>query len=415
MQDSDISQYIANILHVARADGMLSPNEEKAAEEIRLQLKVKKKDFNEAQKLVSDPSFCLKAVGRYSERIRNMEDMVFVALVDGKLADSEKQQIAKFAREIGITQQQINGILTEVKSRAKGTDIVASCPYCRKPIPAASRFCPECGAQIETIEQPAGTKLEFDYPSSGIAIEFPESSSASFSAAIAAAQKAPDFQECERGRKKWFLAAWPNGEIANTMNLIESLKGLRNRKVYVDGEPGTWDEVFGFLSCFRQRQQAYRPVEYCFGMDENQLNVWGCKLARMDWTSWAHWLSHGRFRKKDVFAFDKERIRHELETNLYRVRFCPCLRTKLVTAVLQLLPDEVRVGDRTGWKYNENCDEGPNSIKVVQRIHKDGYTYTNDFFSDGVRPTGPTVALDILQKAFKRCAIADVDVKQLRG
>ncbi|MCK4626343.1 MAG: hypothetical protein KAV00_13580 [Phycisphaerae bacterium] len=415
MQDSDIPQYLANVLYVARADGTLHPNEENTAEEIRAELKAKKRDFNQAQKMVSDPNFSLKAVGRYSEKIRNIEDMVFLAFADGELAESEKGLIVQFAREIGITQKQINEVLLEAKSRAKGTETVVPCPSCQKQIPASSRYCPECGAQIETLGQPTGTKLEFDYPSKGIAIEFPESSSANFHAAIAAAQRAPDFQKCERGRKKWFLAAWPNGKITDTMDLIEGLKGLRNRKVYVDGEPKTWDEVFGFLWCFRQRQEAYRPTEYCFGMDDNQLNVWGCKQARMDWTNWASWFSYGQFRKKDIFAFDKERIRHELESNLYKVRFCPCLRTQLVTEVLRSLPDEVRVGDRTGWKYNENYEEGPNSIKVVQKTREDGYTYTNEFFSDGVRPTGPAVALDILKKAFKVCAIDDVNVKQLKG
>ena len=84
-----------------------------------------------------------------------------------------------------------------------------------------------------------------------------------------------------------------------------------------------------------------------------------------------------------------------------------------VNQVLDLLPNEVRVSKRTGWKYNENYEEVPNSIKVVEKQTEDGYTYSNEFYADGVRPVGHMVARDILKRAFKACEIGDINVDEL--
>ena len=44
---------------------------------------------------------------------------------------------------------------------------------------------------------------------------------------------------------------------------------------------------------------------------------------------------------------------------------------------------------------------------------EDGYTYTDEFYSDGVKPIGHAVANQILKRAFKACGIVDVKVSQL--
>jgi hypothetical protein len=86
-----------------------------------------------------------------------------------------------------------------------------------------------------------------------------------------------------------------------------------------------------------------------------------------------------------------------------------------VEQVLALLPAEVSIGSRSGWKYKESYEQTPTSIKVVEKEKDDGYTYTNEFYSDGVRPVGHAVAKQILTKAFKACGIVDVKVKELTG
>ena len=415
MEEYEVVQYLANVLIVARADGSFGAREDAAMESIRLAIKAKKSELNKASKLAASDDFILVPAGRYSERIRNVEDMIFVALLDGELADKETQVITKFAKKAGCVQEQINQILQETKQRIRDNQSEIPCPSCQDLVLANAKFCPSCGVKLGEAIQASAVQVEFKYPAKGISIEFAESSSASFGDALKTAKGAPDFQKCQRDRKTWYLASWDQSQVADATVLAGNLKGIRNRKVYVDGEPKGWDEVFGFLWCYRQRQEAYRPETYCFGMDEKRLNLFGCKQARMEWSDWSDWFSYGHFRKKDVFVFDKARIQHEVHTNLHKVKFCPCLRPKLIEQVLALLPAEVSISSRSGWKYKESYEQTPTSIKVVQKEKEDGYTYTNEFHSDGVKPIGHAVANQILTKAFKACGIVDVKVKELTG
>jgi len=349
-------------------------------------------------------------MGRYSQQIGNLEDMVFLALADGAVQDAEKHTIIAFAREIGTTQEQVDRITAEAAARVKAQNSGIACARCGMQSPAAARFCPGCGAPLQPAASAVATRLAFEYPSSGVAIEFSESTAVSFAEALQQAQVSPIFQEILRSRKRWYLAGWPSGKVGDTLPLIRCLKGMRNRKVYVDGEEHSWDEVFGFLWCLEERSASYRPVEHCFGMEEKRPNLWGCRQLSMEWTAWADWFSYGRFVSKDVFCFDKERITHELDVHLHKVRYCPYIRSRLIGAALKHLPDRVRVAEHEGWAYKESYQQTPNSIRVVTRETESGMTITNEFYSDGVTPVGFVVARAVLCKALAESGVNDVDV-----
>jgi uncharacterized tellurite resistance protein B-like protein len=409
MTSSELVQYLANILHVSRADAKLTAAEDTALARVVADIGAKKKELKDAERLAAEPEFQAKAVSRYSEQVRNIEDMVFVALADGDSGESEKASIFEFASCMGVTQEQFNRITSEAQTRAVAQIATVACLKCGATCQATSKFCPECGTPIQAQTQV--TKLEFDYPTSGVAIEFAETTAATFDLALRAAKASPAYQQIERGRKKWFLAAWPSGSIADSLEIVSNLKGIRNRKIFIDGNEHPWDEVFGFLWCCEQHDAAYKPAEYCFGADEKRPNLWGCKQLRMDWVQWADWFTYGKWITKDTFEFDKDRISHEVEMNSHQMRFCPHYRGDLLHAVFALLPDRVQVSEREGWKYKENYEQTPNSIKIVQKTSQGGLTYTNEFFTDGVIPVGFEIAKGILKRAFSQCGITDVDVR----
>jgi hypothetical protein len=190
------------------------------------------------------------------------------------------------------------------------------------------------------------------------------------------------------------------------MRMAKALSGIRNRAVYQDGDQKDWDELFGFMWCPNQRDQSYKPVEYCFGKDENRLNPWGCKQARMDWAEWSTWFSFGHWEragvvnKRNVWIFDKERIRHDLATNLHRFRFCPYLHQPFIDAVVASIPDRVEISDGGPWKYNSTYEETPGSIKIVEREDDGDLGFTREYYADGVRPCGLLPLKEILTRAF---------------
>ena len=130
----------------------------------------------------------------------------------------------------------------------------------------------------------------------------------------------------------------------------------------------------------------------------------------MEWVEWANWFSFGKYLNKEMYQFDREHIKHDLDVGLHEVKYCPHIRKNLIEAVFSLIPDQVQVSEKGGWKYKENYQETPNSIKIVKVDKYDGYTSTHEFFTDGVAPIGFEVAKSILRRAFEKCGITDIDI-----
>lgn len=416
LSDDEKITYLANLLTVSRADGSVSPNETQAIESAQKRIGARKTALKKADAIAQSEGFVPAVVGSFSVRIANLEDMMLVSLADGVLDQAEKPLVLAFAKKVGITNEQLQLILKEVQASLSSSEATRACPSCSANVPRDAKFCPECGGSLELSDKAAAVAVEYEIPSIGVAIEFAESTASGFVDAVRKAKTAPENTECVKGKKTWYMAAWPKEQISEAAKLVENLKGMRNRKVWVDGKESHWDDVFGFTWCSEQRDTAYRPIEYCFGIDDKRLNLWGCKNARMDWTKWSDWFSYGNFKKGGflktghTFIFDKKKIRHELETNLFRFRFCPHINFKLIEAVLEQLPDEVEAKSKGDWRYKEDYDESPGSIKIKEKIVEDGYTYTKEFHSSGVVPWDSTVGLKILKKAFQSTGVEEEEL-----
>ena len=417
LSDEERIIYLANVVSMARADGSLSPIETDAIEKIQKRLGAKKSELNKASKLAEASDYKILPVGYFADKVQHLEDLIYVSIVDGIVDRKEKPVILTFAKDITLSKEQLNLILKDVKrSLASGT-AQSKCPSCGADVPLNAKFCPHCAASVKGADSEKAVSVSYEIPNSGIAIEFAESTAGGFVHAVKVANSAPINATCVKGKKTWYLAAYPSSNIIEATKLVENLKGMQNRKVYVDGKEARWDEVFGFTWCAQARDTAYRPVEYCFGLDEKRVNIWGCKQVRMDWSEWADWFSYGSFKKTGLikgqvsFAFDKDRIKHELQTNLFRFRYCPYLNFDLIQAVLDALPSEVNPSEKGPWVYKRDYSESPGSIKVKVKLVEDGYTYTDEFFSSGVAPKSPSSGLQILKQALEACGISDMKIK----
>lgn len=411
----DVVPFLANIALVAYADGALSATELGQLEAIRKEFKFKKSDYNAAVRLVQDREYKLTPIGSFADQVKNLELILRVAYSDDDLDKAESSLILSFCKSIGIHQDQLNRLRQEVLSSLKQQGKV--CPSCGTENGSDASFCPKCGASLSIADQEV--KVQFEIPTSGIAIEFAESTSASFSKALGIAKATEGYETCMKGKKKWHFALYPSGQIAEALPLAESLKNLRNRCVYIDGEEKQWSEIFGFAWCVSQRATAYRPVEYCFGRDENRLNPWGCKQSSMDWTEWANWFGYGKWDKTGLMGkklqwkFDKQRIRHELETNLYPYRYCPFLKTKLSEAVLKHFPEIIVPDSDPNWEFHYQYEETPGAVKIKPKKNSDSFISSNELWADGVRPKGLVIFHSILTNAFKDLGIPVTQAKKL--
>ncbi len=413
--DQEKIDYLANILVIAFADKSLSARETSALEVVRKSIDAKKGVLAAAQKAVDGGAYIFARAGTFADQVKNLEDMLFVALTDNDLSEDEIALAREFGRLVGINQEQFDQLVTETLRRCDAATHEITCPSCSKPASAQARFCPSCGKSLIS-QDTASIPVGFEIPKAGYAIEFCESAAAGFTTAVELARATARMQTATKNKKTWYLTSFPAMQFSDMVPLAMALSGMRNRKVYHDGKEQAWDEVFGFIWCATQRTTAYRPVEYCFGKSDNRINPWGCKQARMEWTDWAQWLSYGRWQKSGflrsnyVFVFDKDRIRHELATNLYRYRFCPHMRTQFSEAVLKHLPDQVEVTPTSDWKYSRAFETLPGTIKVIEREGSGDFVYTSEYYADGVRPKGYAVLTDILKKALDECRVTDIEV-----
>jgi len=407
--------FLANIALVAYADGILSASELGQLELIRKEYGIKKGDFSAAIKLVESGNYKLTPVGSFADQVKNLELILRVALADSDLDTKEDEMITGFCTAIGIHSEQMDRLRADVIASLK--QIGKLCPSCGTENSVESLFCAKCGTNLVSSGQ--DVQVKFEIPQSGIAIEFAESTAASFPKALELANATPGFQKSQKGKRTWYLASYPSGKLTEAMPLADALSGIRNRNLYMDGEEKHWDEIFGFIWCAAQRATAYQPIEYCFGKDMNCINPWGCKQARLDWTMWTNWFSYGHWEKAGIFGqkvqwrFDKERIKHELATNLYRFRYCPHLNTKLSESFLRHLPDTVMPTTDANWEFHQNYNEVPGAIKIVQKESNTDFSFSNEFWADGVRPKGLQVLSDILVKAFQDLGMESSSVRAL--
>ena len=150
MNSSERIAYLANIVLIARADKILGLAEEDALELMTNAIQATAEDVAAARRRVDQGDYHPTAVSRFSDNVRNLGDMLLVALVDDELADPEKIDIVQFARDIGVTQPQLDLVLSQVRRRIRQKRQASqNCPACGQNLQPGSRFCTQCGARLQ--------------------------------------------------------------------------------------------------------------------------------------------------------------------------------------------------------------------------------------------------------------------------
>lgn len=140
--------YLANVAFISAVDGEVKPLEAKIIEGIRNEIGATEPDLHKALNAVAKGDHKITPIGRFSDKVRNLEHMIWVSLTDGQFHKSEKPEVVSFAKSIKITQDQLTEILTETKLRVKSQGSSLKCTSCNNEIPADSKFCPRCGTKV---------------------------------------------------------------------------------------------------------------------------------------------------------------------------------------------------------------------------------------------------------------------------
>ncbi|MGD9031101.1 MAG: zinc-ribbon domain-containing protein [Desulfobacteraceae bacterium] len=151
MTNDEKMLHLSNVVLIAGTDHVISEAEASAIEVVCQQIGASKSDLKKALHAVSHGKYKLTPFGRFSDKVRNLEDMILVAISDGEISKSEKPEILSFAKTIKISQDQITDILSEAKLRMKSQKTTLTCTSCGKEIPPDSIFCSECGHRVVSL------------------------------------------------------------------------------------------------------------------------------------------------------------------------------------------------------------------------------------------------------------------------
>lgn len=231
------------------------------------------------------------------------------------------------------------------------------CDKCKGRIPPGAQFCPQCGDSVTEADRPETRIAESTVAS--VEIAFGKSSSAQYPRAVEICRKVPSYTEVIEGPALSHRIVLPITEVELLINVWELVGNWKSSRMLIDGQPASKsDLVYGGVGCFRSRQRAFKPEQYCFGEKAHDANIWGCKRLGMPVPEWGGgWLDFGTMDRKGVWHFDKERIRQELEAGLHEHRLCPVLDRTKALETLKKLPDTINPKVDKRWKYRTTYQE----------------------------------------------------------
>ena len=117
MNGEEKAKYLANIYHLLIADGGMERVEERVFDDIRRDLRAGYTETQKAKELAQQEGYQVELVGRWSDRIANLEDMLFAAYCNGVFERTEQKALQPYAKQLGINQTQFDTIKQETKRR----------------------------------------------------------------------------------------------------------------------------------------------------------------------------------------------------------------------------------------------------------------------------------------------------------
>jgi hypothetical protein len=249
------------------------------------------------------------------------------------------------------------------------------CSYCNSENDRGAKYCHECGNELPHTKPPPKTEskagnvninIDIPIPDKGITIEFNRSSSATFEFAVNAARKFESYTEIGEGKKAKYRVTVNEDELEDLDELLESLKGWRNRHVYLNGEKVPWDSILQHTWCYARRKASYKPELFCFGYEqEYSFNLWGCMHTSLSFNEHSKLFQCGKWlNSKGDWEFDKNRIKFELNKELHQYRFCPAINFPLIIEILDVFPKKVNPKKDDNWKFVESYS-AVDGLKIV--------------------------------------------------
>jgi hypothetical protein len=364
LEKRDIPVYIANLLRIADSSGNIDGEESFALQSVFERVGADQDDLAAARDMLNQGRGRLYLPSSTNARMDNLQDMIMVALADGKITPLESEPIEKFARALKYSQADIDLALRRAKSALHKISQRHSSQQLRE-----ERKSQRVRSWRSDVAKPP--------PLPPQKVEIPM------------APKPPPVPPVLEDDLPQEATPPPAVEPEPAVAAGESTQ--------IPASPSNVPEL---TECMRCREQSDNPACYCFGVPDGPFNPWGCRFSRLFWQEGEAWLKMGHFRDSASFVFDKKAIAQMLTENLGVALDCPYLNTEYTEAAFDCLPARVRMGLR--WDYNVApvASQSASLLTTAEYLH--GCRVNKRISADGVIPLGVRDALKIVRRAIRK-------------
>ncbi len=281
----------------------------------------------------------------------------------------------------------------------RSTSTRLTCAHCGEPVRPEFRFCPWCGRKFGRIGTPAPPDAAHTV-SEDVVIQFALSDHPSLQPLLAAARKRAGYSERVQVQETVCRVPFAETELLALAEFGALADRLPEKRVYYRADEVPWNNVFGYLRCYLQRQMHENPESHCFGEEpEGTFNLWGCARVGLPFNIEGEWCRWGSFEEGTTrYRFDRARLQSELRRRLAKVRFCPALTRGFAESVLDVFPETVDPHRDKDWSFVQAAPGEP-GMPVVVRTGFSGKERINVL---GVGPRSRGAAREILGKARRR-------------
>ena len=264
------------------------------------------------------------------------------------------------------------------------------CDKCSAGITEGAKFCPQCGDPV--TEADIVTVPTTEQQVANVELIFGLSSSANYNKAIEICKNIPSYETTGEGKQIQNKVTLPITEVELIVNIHDLIGSWKSSQMLINGHASTKKDLTYYgVGCYRSRQKAYKPDQYCFGDKDYEANIWGCKRLNMPIYEWGGgWLEYGAFDKSGSWVLDKNKIEHELQNGLNENKLCPILNTKRVLETLEKLPDSINPKKDKNWKYSTSYEEVGDDYKEVAVGIKPVLKNANRYVIGSYSPTWET-------------------------
>lgn len=203
-------------------------------------------------------------------------------------------------------------------------------------------------------------------------IKFGKSSSQNYPYAVELASRYDTYEKKGDGKNLVHIVSFSPEQLNDFFELYDLVGRWKSCSIYIDGELVPPSKL-SFLWCYRERIKAYDQKAYCYGRDDGHSgndNDFGCRHSRVDLYGWHGLKGYGEMDRRGVFHVNKDKLRHDVLTNLESYQLCPAFNMETVIKGIDQIPDAIDPRKERDWEYVTDYEDDKVIAVAVRKKEK---------------------------------------------